>query len=633
MLRLGQCMGLGEFLGCYYAHGGYYITQHLLSRSVPMLTFIWLLIVLDHPANDLSLINPTDCATDNCIGGDNGAVIMAQMLARTFSWLILLFMMATLAPLFIEVWIENGFFSGFARLFKQMITGAPFHFIFQAKIIGVYTTNEIRHGGAAYLPTGRGLPTDRRPFFKKEGGLYLDWAQQAFYDGFRLLAALAMVTAAGGLSSLSPELVASLFWWCFSLIMTATSWLYAPFIFNPYQFAHRFFWSDWADWKEFFLADAGKHWKAWHDKTQLKPGSGLRCTLVDVLWWMLFVGCWYTVLNSKMYTLTLVTNVNIATAQLWSLTPPIGASLLFCFAGVPLLKLCGIEVRLAGCAMIVSVLDGLEAVSSLWGIILLGRPYFATGLIFKYSMLSFMLFLTECVFSFKSRPGALETVLVPLKVWLHTHRMAFDLIVSLFLFGSLAPCVLFDVARSWCCPGCSLHQLFLFRDPGHSSRVEATVNMPMPTATGTGSFFGMSGRGLSGSGMGGAPPQWRGPPQQSVSLTPMPGLETAPSTSPAGAMSMSPAHSTSPPTHTTAPPPPPPSVGAHSTAPPTHTAAAPAARAKCKFADKCTRKNPDHFKEESHPGDADWSVPAGPHSATLPTHTVAPARPPPSGGT
>jgi len=31
-------------------------------------------------------------------------------------------------------------------------------------------------------------------------------------------------------------------------------------------------------------------------------------------------------------------------------------------------------------------------------------------------------------------------------------------------------------------------------------------------------------------------------------------------------------------------------------------------RAKCKFADKCTRKNPDHFKEESHPGDADWDA-------------------------
>jgi len=39
-------------------------------------------------------------------------------------------------------------------------------------------------------------------------------------------------------------------------------------------------------------------------------------------------------------------------------------------------------------------------------------------------------------------------------------------------------------------------------------------------------------------------------------------------------------------------------------------AAAPSGRPQCKYADKCTRKNPDHFKEESHPGDADWGAPA-----------------------
>merc|ERR1711988_46712 len=58
MLRLGHAMPLGEFLGFYYAHGGYYITQHLLSRSVPMLTFIWLLVVLDDPEGDANPINP-----------------------------------------------------------------------------------------------------------------------------------------------------------------------------------------------------------------------------------------------------------------------------------------------------------------------------------------------------------------------------------------------------------------------------------------------------------------------------------------------------------------------------------------------------------------------------------------------
>merc|ERR1719440_1538426 len=123
VFRLGHVMGFGEFCGFYYAHGGFYITQHLISCSVPMLSFIWLLIVLDDPEGDLNRTAGGD-------GGETGANVMAVMLANSFSVLVVLFMLATTAPLVVEIWIEHGLKQGIGRLVLQMITGAPLHFIF-----------------------------------------------------------------------------------------------------------------------------------------------------------------------------------------------------------------------------------------------------------------------------------------------------------------------------------------------------------------------------------------------------------------------------------------------------------------------------------------------------------------------
>jgi len=473
MLRLGHVMPLGEFLGFYYAHGGYYLTQHLLARSVPMLTFLWLLIVLDNPSSDP---NPQRI----CDGCENleGADIMAEMLAKSFSSLIGLFMMASTAPLVLEIWIEHGIIQAIGRLFLQMITGAPMHFIFQAKIIGIYVTSEIRYGGAAYLATGRGLPTDRRKVFNKSGGLYLDWAQHAFYDGFRLLLAFAMAVIFGAMGK-KPETMAGLQWWCLSLLLTACSWLYAPFLFNPYQFAFPFLQNDWADWKEFFLAEQGKNWQDWHERSQLKPGSGLRSTVMDVIYWMMFCTAWYTSVNVKLSTVVHIANASRALTQVFVVAPPIFLSLAFCIVmGVVLREQCRLHLALA--AVAVGLLDLAEAYLAVRKFIdydmFLGIDWFkvfGAAVVLKYAILSLSLFCVECALRMKEdarMPPWWNMVKLPFKMWLLAHRMAFDLIVSMFIFVTLLPPVLFDRVRMACCAGCSIHQLLLFRDAGHSQR-------------------------------------------------------------------------------------------------------------------------------------------------------------------
>eukprot|EP00438_Fugacium_kawagutii_P009176 Skav206217 [mRNA] locus=scaffold1844:536165:551436:- [translate_table: standard] len=157
VLRLGHELDLPEFLTFYYAHGGFYLTQFFLSKSIPLLVFIWLVAVFDDAEQNFGAL-----AADQDADKKSGAAVMATFLATQFSKLLLLFIVAQMAPLFMQAWLEGSALSALKRIFKQMVTLAPLHFVFQAKIIGAFITNEVTLGGAKYMPTGRGLPTQRR---------------------------------------------------------------------------------------------------------------------------------------------------------------------------------------------------------------------------------------------------------------------------------------------------------------------------------------------------------------------------------------------------------------------------------------------------------------------------------------
>jgi len=60
----------------------------------------------------------------------------------------------------------------------------------------------------------------------------------------------------------------------------------------------------------------------------------------------------------------------------------------------------------------------------------------------------------------------IEAVLI-LKNWLEAHRMAFDLIISLFLFGIVATFVLIGRLTEFFMPGVSIHNYIVYRDMGH----------------------------------------------------------------------------------------------------------------------------------------------------------------------
>eukprot|EP00933_Yihiella_yeosuensis_P040353 TRINITY_DN34639_c0_g1_i1.p1 TRINITY_DN34639_c0_g1~~TRINITY_DN34639_c0_g1_i1.p1 ORF type:complete len:1965 (+),score=368.55 TRINITY_DN34639_c0_g1_i1:571-5895(+) len=351
--RLGQVLHLPEALTFYYAHVGYYFTQFFVSLSMPMLVFVWLLVLLadgEGIFEGFMNISPDKPAS---------AEVMARTIGVWFSWLLALFLVATSLPLFAEVWMETNFKTAFERFLKQMFTLSPCLFIFQSKVIGHYVSNEIRYGGATYVATGRGLPTERRPFIgeaadgafklKKVGGLYLDYANIAYYDGAQLLAGAVFIIVAGGVSGAGES--ATQLWWIFiSLGLTIGSWLWAPCIFNPYQFMMRPFLRDWRCLIAFFFEDSGRHWVEWYDRTQLKKCPGLHRSMNDITFFVafFFLAAWYATVNMKIEALTIAYAGSISRklVHLVLLLPPIGSSLVYCVLLV-------IFEQLVGCSSII----------------------------------------------------------------------------------------------------------------------------------------------------------------------------------------------------------------------------------------------------------------------------------------
>merc|ERR1719215_645607 len=265
---------------------------------------------------------------------------------------MIMFLFVTSFPLLFELWMETTFREAVMRIFTQYITLSPLHFIFQAKIIGYYVTNELRYGGAQYVATGRGLPTERRDFVGKpleEGcgiqgkgasaqGLYLDYTMHTYYSGVWLLFGVCLILLAGGVHEAGPY-SGGLFWTFVCLGLTITSWLLAPFIFNPYMFSPKCFWKDVRAWFGFFFSqDGGMLWVDWYTSKQIKPKQGAAATrpIFDLHLVLAFFGILVIVsaLQEKLRVLTLVGDPARATQhevlEIVALLPPVSLSFAYC---------------------------------------------------------------------------------------------------------------------------------------------------------------------------------------------------------------------------------------------------------------------------------------------------------------
>lgn len=105
---------------------------------------------------------------------------------------------------------------------------------------------------------------------------------------------------------------------------------------------------------------------------------------------------------------------------------------------------------------------------------------FVAGLIMKWTLRSLTVTLAENLVRshcFKGESFVGKWILQ----WVRANRMFRDLIVSSLILICLTPFVLITWINDECCPGCSWHQLLIYRDTGHRRRLEAPV-MPSPAS-------------------------------------------------------------------------------------------------------------------------------------------------------
>jgi len=147
--------------------------------------------------------------------------------------------------------------------------------------------------------------------------------------------AYGFVYLAGGIT---PDTAPSLVWMFVSCSLILLSWLYAPFIFNPYEFVAESFREDARALCAFFLEKNGTHWLEWYNRTQLKAGHGLHKTLVDAAFFFLFffVATWYVAVTLKVELLVNLFSEYDGWARLYGtmLLPPVFASAGFCIVVV-----------------------------------------------------------------------------------------------------------------------------------------------------------------------------------------------------------------------------------------------------------------------------------------------------------
>jgi len=436
-----------------------------------------------------------------------GAV--ASVLSAWCSWVLVFYLIAQTLPLFTQMWMEMGFATAVMRFVKQWATCSWCFFIFQAKLVGFHMMNEIRYGGATYIPTGRGLPTQRRPFIavgkmdaetgrlQNSEGLYLDYAVHTYYDGMKLLIGVLLVQYVGGF--------AGFFAWLF-IGLTIFSWLYAPFLFNPYQFSRRYFREDLRNWCAFFFMDGSRHWTEWFNRTQLKPRRGFRQSVWDIKAFLALFALVisFSVLHAKYHIFwSLYFTPNADSLRVFAPYPPIFLSTLYCIVEVLLecclLRTCkphsssvralggsvcegsqgqepekahglrdspgevAAKIPLVISALLVVVLEVLEMIAPIYAMHREGwHKAFIAGIILKSVVFSLVLFMAEGVLKSRyfNRVGLLSK---PVDVFVHANRLAKDIFVATFLFCTLSVGVLLNTLNEALCPTFNMHQLLVYR--------------------------------------------------------------------------------------------------------------------------------------------------------------------------
>ncbi|GMJ04044.1 glucan synthase-like 7, callose synthase 7, Arabidopsis thaliana glucan synthase-like 7 [Hibiscus trionum] len=169
-------------------------------------------------------------------------------------------------PIVMETGLEKGFDTALGDFILMQLQLASVFFTFQLGTKAHYYGRTILHGGSKYRATDRGFVVFRERF----AGNYRLYSRSHFVKGLELLVLLALYEFYGE-SYHSSSIYRFM---TFSMWFLVGSWLFAPFLFNPFGFNWKKTMDDWIDWRTWMGNRGGigihpdKSWESWWEEEQ-----------------------------------------------------------------------------------------------------------------------------------------------------------------------------------------------------------------------------------------------------------------------------------------------------------------------------------------------------------------------------
>ncbi|CAN1759009.1 Callose synthase 7, partial [Linum perenne] len=250
--RLGRRFDFYRMLSFYFTTVGFYFSSMITVLTAYVFLYGRLYMVMSGVEAAI-MTNP--------IIRESKALEQALATQSVFQLGLLLVM-----PMVMEIGLEKGFRSALGDFIIMQLQLASVFFTFQLGTKSHYYGRTILHGGSKYRATGRGFVV----FHAKFAENYRLYSRSHFVKGLELMMLL-VIYEVYGVSYRNSNLFLFI---SFSMWFLVSSWLFAPFVFNPSGFDWQKTVDDWTDWKRWMGNRGGigippeKSWESWWDGEQ-----------------------------------------------------------------------------------------------------------------------------------------------------------------------------------------------------------------------------------------------------------------------------------------------------------------------------------------------------------------------------
>ncbi|KAK7333636.1 hypothetical protein VNO80_30412 [Phaseolus coccineus] len=185
-------------------------------------------------------------------------------------------------PMVMEMGLEKGFRTALGDFIIMQLQLASVFFTFQLGTKAHHYGRTLLHGGSKYRSTGCGFVV----FHAKFAENYRMYSRSHFVKGLEILLLLIVYEVYGESYPMSHHYL----FITISMWFLATSWLIAPFWFNPSGFDWQKTVDDWSDWKHWMGNRGGigisadKSWESWWDEeNEHMKHSNIRGKILEII--------------------------------------------------------------------------------------------------------------------------------------------------------------------------------------------------------------------------------------------------------------------------------------------------------------------------------------------------------------